>query len=314
MASADSFKGVYNLGDSLLSDQLESNLFSFLSWATLGIGGFSNVTIGASGAYGGQPSLLRPVEDPNYVSGQVWEGFRKDWVWETGVNYPYQPIRVSGVYVNGTFQPVSGVGPYAHTVNYPNGQIVFNNPISPSSTVRAEFSYRTVQYYTADTPWWQELQTNSLRNDDPQFLQQGSGAWSTDAQNRVQLPAVVIEAVPNSSRRPLEIGDLAAIVRQEVRFHILSEDRPNMKALHDILTFQWQKRLNSFDKNQILANDKYPLDMNGFVTPSGLMYPQMTSQFPWAQIRFMDMRSREQPRLGSIRYATVIATCEVDTV
>lgn len=144
MGSAESFKGVNNLGDSLLSDQLESNLFAWCTWSSLGIGAFANITLPASGAYGGTPSLLRLSEDPNYQSGQVWEGFRKDWVWETGVNYAYQPIRVSGVYVNGTFQPVTGTGTYAHTIDYPAGQVVFNNPISPSSNVQCEFSYRTV--------------------------------------------------------------------------------------------------------------------------------------------------------------------------
>ena len=97
------FQHVSQVGDTLLNCELESNLKSYLDWGMLGIGGWFNVNIPTSGAWGGTFDQLRVVDDPSYTLGQVWETARKDWVWETGVAYTGgSPIDISGVYVNST--------------------------------------------------------------------------------------------------------------------------------------------------------------------------------------------------------------------
>lgn len=312
MPSYTELKDVSQANDSLMSDQLEANLTSFFQWGFLGVGGFFNVVIPTSGAYGGNQHQLRLSEDPNYLPGQVWEGFRKDWVWETGVPYSTQPVRVSGVYVNGNFQPATGVGPYEFSVNYPMGQVVFNAPISTGSLVTCEYSYRQHQWYTADSPWWQEVQLDSYRVDDPMFLQYGSGAWSVLADHRVQLPAVVVEATPKTQRWGKQIGDLSQIVRQDVLFHILAETNFDRKTLHDVITYQWQHRILGYDKNLVLASGWYPLNPDGSPQPSGLQYPDLVMNAFWEQIRFMGMASQDHRRFGPVYYSTVRLTAEVD--
>jgi hypothetical protein len=317
MSSQTTLNGVNNFGDSLLSDQIEANLVSFFNYGLLGIGGFQNIHIPASGAYGGNPPRLRLVTDPNYTDGQVWEAFRKDWVWETGVAYPTQPIQVSGVYVNGGFHSIAETGRYSHHINYPLGQVIFNSPIPASSAVTAEYSYRLFQWYTADTPWWQQMQRDSFRIDDSQFMQQGSGAWDILAQNRVQLPAVIVEAECNTTRKPFELGSIGAIVRQSVSFHILTEMRADKKAMHDIVTAQWQKRIDGFDKNLLFSTDRFPLDDYGSPAGSGNMYPDLIKPTGdggcyWRQLRFEEMRGYERPRIGDLHYAVVRAGVDVD--
>ena len=81
------FTHVSQVGNTLLNSQLESNLKSFLDWGMLGIGGWFNVNIPTSGAWGGTFDQLRLVDDPSYGEGQVWESARKDWVWENEVPY-----------------------------------------------------------------------------------------------------------------------------------------------------------------------------------------------------------------------------------
>jgi hypothetical protein len=321
MPTHTQLKGVTNFGDSLLSDQLENNLFAFFTWGLLGIGGWTDVRIPSSGAFGGAAHRLRPVtEDPYYTPGQVWEGFRQDWVWESGVEYAFQPIHVSGVYVNGDFVPLAATGVYAHKVNYPLGRVVFETPLDPSGDmVTCEYSYRYCQFSTSDVPWWRQIQQNSLRIDDPQFLEQGSGAWSVLAQNRVQLPAVVIEAVSNARRKPFEVGSQMQIVSQDVLFHVIAETPWDKKQLHDVITYQTEKRLQGFDKNLLLAADQYPLDADGTPVSGALMYPDLvkpTGQggFQWNQIRIMSTRAAEQPAsvTAPLYYATVRAAVEVD--
>lgn len=314
MPSHTQLKGVDSVFDSLLSDQLEANLVGFFQWAFLGAGGFFNVSIPQSGVYGGREHQLRPVSDPYYDDGQVWEAFRKDWVWETGIECEHQPIRVSGVFVNGAFVPASGL-----TIDYPHGRVIFDTPISPTSVVNCEYSYRLFQTYTADSEWWQKIQTGSFRVDDSHFLQRGSGEWDVLSQNRVQLPAVIIEAVPNvQSRTGLEIGGSLQVVEQDVLFHVLAEDRFYYKWLHDAITSQNHKRLIGFDKNAALEANAFPLDSYGEPAEGGLMYPDLVKPsgeggFGWRQIRIEGVKSVDQPRMGSVHHCTIRMRLGVDT-
>ena len=70
------FNKVSHIGNTLLSSEIENNMKWFLDWAFLGIGGWSNVTMPTSGAFGGTFDTLRLVNDPSYSNGQVWEGAR----------------------------------------------------------------------------------------------------------------------------------------------------------------------------------------------------------------------------------------------
>lgn len=317
MSTTTSLKGVTNIGESLLSETLEANVVSFFDWALLGIGGFFDVTIPTSGAFGGYEHRLRQSEDPNYLAGEVWEGFRKNWVWESGVENTRQPIQVSGVYVNGNFHTPADTGGYSHHVNYPLGQVIFDSPLPTGSTVTCEYSYRLWNFYTQDVPWWQQIQFNSFRVDNFQFQQYGSGVYSIMAQNRVQLPAVVVEAVPETSRHGLEIGSLATVVRQDVLFHILTESPTDRKFMHDAITYQWQKRLVLFDKNALFSADAYPLTADGSVASGAKCYPALIADpaqggFAWTQARAMGMRSVDQGKVLPLFWATVRGTFEVD--
>ncbi len=317
MSDSTQFKNASDIKDFGISDLLEMSMVAFCQWASLGIGAFANVAVASSGAYGGQLSRLRRSEDKNYLGAQCWEGFRKDWVWESGVGYPVQPIQVSGVYVNGNFQPASGVGPYAHHIDYPNGRVVFDTPIPSGSIVTCEHSYRYVQWTTSDAPWWRDVQSNSLRIDDPHFLQAGSGAWAVPPERRVQLPAVVVEATTNSSRKPFMIGDSSSIVRQTVLFHILAETPSDKKKLFDLLTNQYDKRISGIDFNRLAAANDAPLDADGSPVASGLMYPDLIRPsgeggYFWRQIRFVGSNGIGQQSDAPPYNATVAGIFEID--
>ncbi len=317
-ADATRLKGVTDIRRSLLSDTIESNLCSFFQWAFLGVGGFFNVSIPASGAYGGDLHRLRPLTDPAYQDGRCWQGYRQDWVWETGVDWSTQPIRVSGVYVNGTFHPAAETGTYAHKVNYPLGRVIFDNPVSVTGVVTCEYSHRYVNFTTSDCLWWREVQTESFRGDDPHFAQLGSGAWAILSQSRVQLPAVVVEVLPTTSRRGLALGG-GDIVRQEVLFSVLTETPWDRNQLHDAITYQWQKRFVMFDKNRLADADRFPLDEDGAPATGALMYPDLIKPsgeggFGFRQLRCEDFRSVAQPRevTAPLYVATIRGSFETD--
>ena len=309
------FNKVSHIGNTLLSSEIENNMKWFLDWAFLGIGGWSNVTMPTSGAFGGTFDTLRLVNDPSYSNGQVSEGARKDWVWETGSSYEgYDPIQISGVYVNGVLKG-TGDATYAHHYNYPLGRVVFDNPISTTDTVKVEYSYRNVQVYVADeAPWWDELQYNSLRVDDAYYSSTGSGSWGILANHRVQMPAIVLETVPRRRFKPYQLGDTSQFVQQDIVFHIVGENRWWRNQLVDILSYQIDSQVWLFKTDTLIESGAYPLDYRGMKVASPLNYNNVvnTPQYRYLLARMTDMSITEMESYDArLHEGTVRATLEV---
>jgi hypothetical protein len=309
------FQHVSQVGYTLLNSELESNLKSYLDWGFLGIGGWFNVEIPTSGAFGGTFDQLRLVDDPSYSAGQIWETARKDWVWEDPVPYTGgSPIAITGVSIDGTFYG-TGDATYAHHYNYPLGRVVFDSPLPSTSTVKLEYSYRNVQVYIADqAPWWDELQYNSMRVDDSTFQQVSSGNWSILANNRVQMPAVVIEVVPRRTFQPYELGASSNFVTQDVLFHIVAESRWWRNQLVDILSIQKDNTLMLYDSNKIADSGAYPLDFRGMVVAPQNNYSGLVNNtaYQFTSARITDMGVTEMESYNSVLHeGTVRAGFEV---
>ena len=268
-------KGVLQVGDNTLTSMLQDNLVEFFNWGLIDKGGFFNVEIPTSGQYGGDQHRLRLVDDPNYTKGQVWEAFRGNWVWESGVNQSTTPINISGVHVNGTFHSRTTTGTYAHHVNYPWGRIVFDSAIDTSSTVTMEYSYKWVNVtYANSVPWFRELQYRSQRIDSAHFLQDASGDWSQLAGTRFQLPASAVEMVPSRRSKPYQLGG-GQWVYQDAIFHVYAEEEYTRDKLVDIISFQDDKTLYLFDTNRMTADNRFPLDYRGAKASGALTYPEL---------------------------------------
>jgi len=310
-----SFTKVTQVGETLLTSELEANLKGFLDWGFLGIGAWFDVTIPTSGTWGGDFATLRPVDDFSYTLGQVWEAPRKDWVWETGTPYSgYNPIDISGVYVNGALKG-TGDATYPHHYNYPLGRVVFDTPISTTDSVQINYSYRNVQVYIADqAPWWDELQYNSMRVDDATFSEIGSGNWGILANHRVQMPAVVVEAVPRRTFTPYELGSLTQIVKQDVLFHIVAESRWWRNQLIDVISYQQDKMLQLYDTDKIANSNVFPLDFRGMVVSPSSTYDALVNDtnYQYRGARIVGMGITEMQSYNTrLHEGTVRASFEV---
>jgi len=268
------FKGITSYSDTQLMGELENNVKMWLDWSLLNIGAWSNAT-GYSGTYYGHPSKLSMVNDTSYTTGKVWQGNRKDWVWESGVNYngTNNPVNITGVTVNNI--PMS-TGYY---VNYPLGRVILTTAIASGSTVTTDYSYRNVQVYKADdAPWWKELQYNSFDSASPQFTQDPkTGDWSIGAYQRIQLPAIVMETVSRGTSKGYEIGNGALEVDQDMLFHVLADNRKDRNNLVSILFLQNDKYIWLFDSNVINSGQNFPLNSRGSRVNS-LLYPDLVSE------------------------------------
>ena len=266
-------KGINHVGKLGPTEIVRDNLIDFFDWGLIDNGGYFNINIPKSGVYGGKFHQLRPVIDTRYTNGQVWEGFRKNWVWESGLSQTTQPIQISGVYVNGAFK-LPNDSTYSHHVDYPLGRIVFNSGIPNSSIITAEFSTKFAQVFNLnDVPGLRQVQYGSFRIDDSTFFST-SGNWTLPSQNRVQMPAVGISIGGIESYKPLQIGG-GQYKYNNVFAYIFTEDESTGLRLADYLSQQKEKVINLYDENLMNSDNQFSLNSNGSIATGAKTYYQL---------------------------------------
>lgn len=262
------FRGNSSIGESSITEAIETNLISYIDWCFLEMGAFFNITIPSSGAYGGDRHQLRHVDDPRYTDGQVWEGYRQGWVWESGLSHvSEQPIAISGVYVDNAFIPRSS----GYYINYKSGRVVFDDAIDTDSEVNLEFSHKWVNVVGAsEVPWFRVGQLNSFRTDNID-----SGEWDSLAETRLQLPLVAVE-MQNKTHVGYQLGG-GQWSRGQVIFHVLSEESQTTKRISSILSEQNDSVIFMFDPDLLASQNRYPLDYRGDLSDNSLCYPDLVA-------------------------------------
>jgi len=307
------FKGVTHFGNDQLMNMLEANLKIYYDWSLLKIGAWVDVQNTQVDVWAGDVSQLRMADDPAYTDGRVWQGQRKNWVWETGVNYTDVDSATqnpSGVGVP-TIDGVAATGSYS--VNYSLGRIIFDDAIATTSTVKVTHAYRNVQTYIADdVPWFRELQFRSHRSDDAQISKTSTGEWSIGGQHRVQLPAIIIESVPQGISRGYELGNGSLVIKQDVRFHVIADSRYARNNIVDIIRQQSDRAIWLFDTNLVNAGGGWPLDGYGDLTGVN-MYPDLVDTianggYRWNQCHMMHSAVSEIESLHPNLFEGIVKT------
>lgn len=278
-------KGFNSVFDTTLNNELQDNIVEFLEWSLLEKGNYMNVSLGELSSDGVDYSKLR-VSSNILPSGKCWEGFRKNWVWQSGVTYNPPPIvgsnnsapGISGIYVNNNFYPSTTAGTYAHKIDYYNGRVIFNNPIPINSNVRAEYSYKYINIlYANSLPWLSELQPNSL-DLDSNFNILNKGKYDIPPEARVQLPAIAIEVVPRRTFKGYQLGG-GQFINTDILFHCIAEDDYTRNKLIDIVSMQNDKVICMFNSNSIANSGDFPLNYDGFPVSGALRYPDLISKY-----------------------------------
>lgn len=286
-----SLKGFTTFGDATITTHVRENLISFFDNGLIEKSGFVNVQIPTSGYYGGSDHRLRPVTDPRYEDGQVWEGFRSNWVWESGLGALTSEDNanpgVSGVYINETFYPTSTIGEYSHYINHPLGRVIFDSAIDLDSTVECSYSYKYVNVARVDgLEWFKQIQQNSERSDNLNFVN-NSGEWGILADNRFQIPAIGIELINSRRMIGYQLGGGQTIFT-DFLLHCVAEDAYTRDHLMDIVTLQNDKVVRSYDLNDISSDNAFPLDYRGVPVSGALLYQDLLSQYEGNHIRLID--------------------------
>lgn len=305
-----SLKSVSNVFDASLSNEIEDALIEYFDWELLNSNNYFNVTKGELAPNGKDYSVLSLSSDPNYTKGKVWEGFRKNWVWQSGVSTQNPPIvgsnnakpGISGIYINNAFYPTTTTGQYAYYIDYNDGKVIFNNPIPTGSKVQAEFSYKWINViYPDDVPWLKEIEINTL---EPK-------ATTNIPEIKVQLPAVAIEVIPRRNFKPYQLGG-GQWVYTDVVFHCIAEDRSTVKTLVDIFSLQNNLVIKLFDSNKISKSGDFPLDYRGVPNSGALRYPELVEKYPGGLLRLTNTAPQNYVAVNSNIYgAAVRSTTEL---
>jgi|GEM_PF-3344864 len=311
--SNEKFSGVNNIGEHLLMSQIENNIKSFLDWGFLNIGAFVNIPKISNNIYGNSLSLLKPTKDPSYTDGQVWQTMRKDWIWENDIIYSrcnisdisttttttttcdntqsISPLLIDGIYINDTFYNLETTGNYAYIVDYINSRIIFDNPIPLTTKVEMQYAFRSIQVYNYDAAqWWKQLQYQTDANTE-HFNQINKGDFSILSNNRVQLPAIIIETVSRGLSQPFQLGDKSLIMKQELSLHVIAETMSDRNKIIDILRLQQDKFINMYDTNLVIKNRIQPFFINGTLNPERLNYDEIIANptYLWRRARLIDI-------------------------
>jgi len=302
-------KGFNTIFDATVNNELQDNLVEFLDWGLLEKGNFFNISKDQQSSRGQDYSQLSLSKSSNFQSGTAWEGFRKNWVWQSGVSFTPPPLvstdpdypGVSGVFVDDTFYPNNTTGDYAHKVDHFNGRVVFDNPIPTTSKVQAEFSYKYVNIIYADNvPFLRELQRRTLD-------QTNSSTVVLPPEMRVQLPAIAVEIIPRRTMRGYQLGG-GQYVYTDVIFHCLAEDAYTRNKLVDMVSMQNEKTIFTFDSNAIAAANKFPRDNFGFLVTNALRYPDMIEQYHEFRMRFLNTVVQNMDTVNTNFYAGIVRT------
>lgn len=278
-----SFKGFDNIHDYTLNNELQDNLLEYFDWNLLEKGNYFNITLNEQAYDGSDYSLLTPSTNTTFLSGEAWDGFRKNWVWQSGITPPDgmdPPIvgsnnaipGISGIYVDDTFYPSDTTGTYAYNVDYFNGRVVFDNPIPTTSKVQAEFSYKYVNMiYAASVPWIREFYFNTLDVSKRESI-------SVPPEMQIQLPAIALEIVPRRTMKPYQLGG-GQFVYTDVLFHCIAEDDITRNKLIDIVSMQNDSIISMFDTNLVASGGAFPMDNFGYPVSGAYRYPDLISEY-----------------------------------
>lgn len=267
--------GITHWLEDSVGENLKYSIIDFYKWAFLEVGAYQNITRSPaiSGVYGGNRYGLSYTNDPRFTQGRVWQGFRRDWVWETGVSFNPPPTSVS-VYVNNTLQ-TSG-----YYVDYPRGRVVFDTPLATGSSVQANFAHRTVNFVNANEPWFRELMFDSYDVNRSDFTDSTHGGkWNQLGETRLQLPLVGVEVVGTQRFKPYQLGG-GQWQYMDVVYYIYAENASDRDKLRDILSNQNDRVIWLYNRTLMKQSSQWPftLDSRGMTVSGFYTYPSLVAE------------------------------------
>lgn len=282
---------------------VKSNLEYWLNNKLLTQGLYISIPSGYADIYGNDLSRLQASSDESFPSGTVYQSAFKNWVYESDITVSESglapPIVCSGVYVDGIFRAKDSSSPlysaaHAHSVDYPNGRIIFDSVVN--GTIQAEFSYKTVTVGHAPAKGNENrpLLIETAWKDNPQ----ASGADIYPKASSQTLPAVFIDIIDRTSRG-YELGSSSLIADFFGVFHIWSRDDFTLDLIEDILTDAQHDVILGINFNSAPYPLNYIGDKNGSFE-SYDTYANVHHRYFWRRMYLDEVRAKKDVPLFEV--------------
>jgi len=241
---------------------VKSNLDLWLNNLFLKDGFFTDVSTGETDVYSRDISEMINVSDFSYADGRVWQSAFKEWVHESGIipteSTTTPPLVASGVTVDGVFYPKDSAAPgfnpaFSHALDYRNGRVIFDTPITLTSTVQGEFSYKEITVALAATfeNEQKEFYFETAYKDNPYQ----TGVITFPEENSRTLPMVMID-VTQMSYDSYELGNASNRLDLQGSLIVWARDDYTRDQIEDLVGSQEHVVALGIDFNTA----PYPLD------------------------------------------------------
>ncbi len=290
-----------------LTDQLLYNIRAWIDWGLLHHGGYNFYLFDQDSYFAENESKLHSVIDERYPTNCVWEGIGSaGWIWESGVtpmSGGITPFRVSGVYINQDFIPITDIGSHRHHIDYLHGRVIFDESQNPDDDIRAEYTSRAVYTGFADDKEFRILMLEAVE----EFLSNTSPSSTPSREHAIWLPAIFIE-VDSGTGAGLQLGG-GQIKTRTITLHIFADTAGDRNLLMDILDYNNRSVFTMFDLNKIT----FPFDEYGDIVAGATNWVDLMSQYPYKKLRILEGACKKINSLNSQLFrAKVTYKIEVD--
>tara|TARA_B100002019_G_scaffold65741_1_gene56454 strand:- start:7430 stop:8725 length:1296 start_codon:yes stop_codon:yes gene_type:complete len=161
-----------------------------------------------------------------------------------------------------------------YMLDFVNSRVIYDEFVDSYLTknIYMNYSYRWVQVHKASSNlvWWKQYQ-NDVVNDITQF-NTNTGEYAVFAQNRIQLPSIIIETVPKGTSKPYRLGDKSLVSDQDIILHVIANSPAHRNSIVDIIRLQEDKVIWLYDTNKLVTEGVLPFNFNGSLNSSRKAY------------------------------------------
>jgi len=223
-------------------------------------GYYDNIASGEQNFDGTNLSQLFPVQNDEWYpqdSGttvHVWQGYRKNWVSESGVTYFASgltaPTLASGVYVDGVFHGrrtpnnTDGI-----SMDFRNGRVILESGVAASSTLEIAYSVKEVWVDTIA----RDMVTNQVTVIDNTKRIAVSNVPSGQIGN---LPMILMDISSQQPTYGLELGG-GKVINPSMFLHVVAENRYDKDEIVDALVLRQFKTITMVDLDTAPAQFNY---------------------------------------------------------
>lgn len=299
------FKGIDAAGVAgySLTDHILYSLKFWIDHNLVANGGFDIYRVGQDSFLANDEASLKYAPDERYPDRTVFESVGRGFIWEQGGTIPSEVFRISGVYLNEIFVPVTDTGPNRFHVDNINGRVIFDESVAVDDIISANYCSRAIYTGFSDSKEFQLLMLDSI----DEFLRGETPLSTPSKEHQVWLPAIFL-SLDSGTGRGLQLGG-GQIKERIITLYIFANDNGYRNLLMDFLDFQNRAAFNIINLNETTL----PFDQYGDIIPGTTNFIDLMTANPYRKMRITEGTCKVLNSLNSNLFrAKVVWKCEID--